>query len=58
MTNRAKKNLHLALLFPPSLDEYVSGGNLVRAINVYVGLSLSIADEFENVEEEDDSLPA
>jgi transposase len=39
MTKRNYKegqNRHLALLFPPSLDEYVSEGNPVRAIDVYV----------------------
>ena len=29
------QNRHLALLFPPSLDEYVSEGNPVRAIDAY-----------------------
>ena len=39
MTKRNYKegqNRHLALLFPPSLDEYVAEGNPVRAIDAYV----------------------
>ena len=55
------QNRKQQLLFPPSLDEYVSEENLVRAIDAYVSLvewSVLGADTRKSSRSEAESVPS